>query len=80
MFIVSLSLIIRSPLVLKILEAIKNNSPHSKFVQLSTSELFGKVLETPQTETTPFNPVSPYGAAKLYGFYITQIYLYKERI
>jgi len=59
---------------LKILESIKNHSPKSKFVQLSTSELFGKVLETPQTEKTPFNPLSPYATAKLYGYYITHNY------
>jgi len=59
---------------LKILESIKNNCPKAKFVQLSTSELFGKVLETPQTETTPFNPVSPYAVAKLYAYWITKNY------
>lgn len=45
-----------------------------KFYQAGTSELFGKVLETPQSETTPFNPVSPYAAAKQYGYQITKIY------
>jgi GDPmannose 4,6-dehydratase len=45
-----------------------------KIYQASTSELYGKVLETPQSETTPFNPVSPYGAAKMYAYYITKVY------
>jgi len=59
---------------LNILEAILNHSPHSKYVQASTSELYGKVLEIPQTEKTPFNPVSPYACAKLYGYFITKSY------
>tara|TARA_B100001063_G_scaffold247268_1_gene291943 strand:+ start:7321 stop:8364 length:1044 start_codon:yes stop_codon:yes gene_type:complete len=46
----------------------------TKFYQAGTSELYGKVLETPQKETTPFNPVSPYAAAKLYAYYMTKIY------
>ncbi|MCH5150083.1 MAG: GDP-mannose 4,6-dehydratase [Spirochaetales bacterium] len=46
----------------------------TKFYQASTSELFGKVVETPQKETTPFYPRSPYGVAKLYGFWITKNY------
>ena len=45
-----------------------------KFYQAGTSELYGKVLETPQDEKTPFNPVSPYAAAKLYAFNMTKIY------
>lgn len=45
-----------------------------KFYQAGTSELFGKVKEIPQSETTPFNPVSPYAAAKQYAYYITKIY------
>lgn len=45
-----------------------------RFYQASTSELYGKVLETPQSETTPFNPVSPYAAAKAYAYYMTKIY------
>ncbi len=45
-----------------------------KFYQASTSELYGKVVETPQKETTPFYPRSPYGVAKLYGYWITQNY------
>lgn len=59
---------------LNILEAIKNSSPESKLYQASTSELFGKVLETPQTETTPFNPQSPYAIAKLYSYWICKNY------
>ena len=45
-----------------------------KFYQAGTSELYGKVLETPQSETTPFNPVSPYAAAKLYAYHIVKMY------
>tara|TARA_B100000674_G_C37896074_1_gene941393 strand:- start:508 stop:1527 length:1020 start_codon:yes stop_codon:yes gene_type:complete len=45
-----------------------------KFYQAGTSELYGKVLETPQNETTPFNPVSPYAAAKLYAYHMVKIY------
>ena len=59
---------------LKILEAIKNYSPSTKFYQASTSEMFGKVREIPQTETTPFYPRSPYGVAKIYGHWITVNY------
>jgi GDPmannose 4,6-dehydratase len=59
---------------LNILEAVKNHSPQSKILQASTSELFGKVVETPQSETTPFYPRSPYGVAKLYGYWITKNY------
>jgi GDPmannose 4,6-dehydratase len=61
---------------LRILEAIRK-SPYAnkiRFYQASTSELYGKVVEIPQKETTPFNPVSPYAAAKLYAYYITNIY------
>ena len=62
--------------VLRILEAIKilNLINKTKFYQASTSELFGDVLETPQTETTPFNPRSPYAIAKLYAYWITVNY------
>lgn len=58
--------------VLLILEAIRilNMEKKTKFYQASTSELFGKVQEVPQTETTPFYPRSPYGVAKLYGYWI----------
>ena len=46
----------------------------TQFYQASTSELYGKVRETPQSETTPFYPRSPYGAAKLYAYWITVNY------
>ena len=59
---------------LKILEAIKNFCPTTKFYQASTSEMFGKVREIPQTETTPFYPRSPYGVAKIYAHWITVNY------
>ena len=55
---------------LKILEAIKTNKLNVKFYQASTSELYGKVHEIPQTEKTQFYPRSPYGVAKLYGYWI----------
>lgn len=62
--------------VLKILEAIRSAGMTHKvrFYQASTSELFGLVQEVPQTERTPFYPRSPYGVAKLYGFWITKNY------
>ena len=59
---------------LKILEAMKKHVPECRFYQASTSELFGKVLEIPQNEKTPFNPVSPYGIAKQYAFNIAKNY------
>ena len=61
---------------LNILEAIRllGMEKKTKFYQASTSELFGLVQETPQKETTPFYPRSPYGVAKLYGFWITKNY------
>jgi GDPmannose 4,6-dehydratase len=55
---------------LRILDALIKNGIKTKFYQASTSELFGKVLETPQNEKTPFYPRSPYGVAKLYGYWI----------
>jgi GDPmannose 4,6-dehydratase len=62
--------------VLRILEAIRQLglTDKARFYQASTSEMFGKVVETPQTETTPFYPRSPYGVAKLYGYWITKNY------
>lgn len=60
--------------VLRILDAIKGHNPKIRFYQASTSELFGKVREIPQSEKTPFYPRSPYGAAKLYGFWIVVNY------
>ncbi len=61
---------------LRLLEAIRilNLKAKTRFYQASTSELYGKVQETPQTETTPFYPRSPYGVAKLYGYWITVNY------
>jgi GDPmannose 4,6-dehydratase len=59
---------------LKLLEAMRKHVPKSKFYNAATSELFGRVLETPQTEKTPFNPVSPYGIAKQYAFNICKNY------
>ena len=57
--------------VTRMLEAIRKHKPDSKFYQASTSEMFGKVRETPQSETTPFYPRSPYGVAKVYAHWIT---------
>lgn len=58
----------------RLLEAIKNYAPNSRFYQASSSEMFGKVVETPQSETTPFYPRSPYGVAKVYSYWITRNY------
>ena len=57
--------------VTRLLDAIRIVDPTIRFYQASTSELFGKAQETPQSETTPFYPRSPYGVAKLYGHWIT---------
>ncbi len=57
--------------VTKMLEAMRHVAPKARFYQASSSEMFGKVQATPQTETTPFYPRSPYGVAKLYGHWIT---------
>lgn len=59
---------------LRLLEAIKNFSPHTKFYQASSSEMFGKNTDIPQSETTIFHPASPYGCAKLYAYWITKNY------
>lgn len=59
---------------LRILETVRNLGLPAKFYQASSSEMFGKVLATPQNEETLFNPQSPYGAAKTFAFYITKIY------
>ena len=56
---------------IRILDAIKETKIKTKFYQASTSELYGKVVETPQTEKTPFYPRSPYACAKLYSYWIT---------
>jgi len=60
--------------VTRLLEAIRVVNPKIKFYQASSSEMFGKVTETPQKETTRFHPRSPYGVAKVYGHYITVNY------
>jgi GDPmannose 4,6-dehydratase len=68
--------------VLHMLEAVRalvedqrrNNEPEARFYQASTSEMFGKVQQVPQNENTPFYPRSPYGVAKLYGYWITVNY------
>ncbi|MEW6582476.1 MAG: GDP-mannose 4,6-dehydratase [Actinomycetota bacterium] len=60
--------------VTRLLEAIRQVNPGIRFYQASSSEMFGKVRETPQTELTPFHPRSPYGVAKCYGHYITVNY------
>jgi GDPmannose 4,6-dehydratase len=60
--------------VTRVLEAIRTVNPKIKFYQASSSEMFGKVTETPQRETTRFHPRSPYGVAKVYGHYITLNY------
>ena len=59
---------------LRIIDAIKDTGLNSKFYQASTSELYGKVQEVPQSETTPFYPRSPYAAAKLYAYWIVKNY------
>lgn len=60
--------------VTRVLEAMRLASPHAKFYQASSSEMFGKVQEVPQKESTPFYPRSPYGVAKVYGHWITVNY------
>ncbi len=60
--------------VTRMLEAIRSVCPQARFYQASSSEMYGKVLETPQSENTPFYPRSPYGVAKAYGHFITVNY------
>jgi len=60
--------------VTKMLEAIRHTLPETRFYQASSSEMFGKVMQVPQTEDTPFYPRSPYGVAKAYGHFITVNY------
>jgi GDPmannose 4,6-dehydratase len=60
--------------VTRMLEAVKKAAPKARFYQASSSEQFGKVVETPQRESTPFYPRSPYGVAKVYGHWITVNY------
>jgi GDPmannose 4,6-dehydratase len=60
--------------VTRLLDALRQACPTARFYQASSSEMFGRVLETPQKETTPFYPRSPYGVAKAYGHFITVNY------
>jgi GDPmannose 4,6-dehydratase len=60
--------------VTRLLEAVRRVAPKARFYQASSSEMFGKVQEVPQSEATPFYPRSPYGVAKLYGHWITVNY------
>jgi GDPmannose 4,6-dehydratase len=60
--------------VTRVLEAIRMTNPNIRFYQASSSEMFGKVRQTPQNESTPFYPRSPYGVAKVYGHYLTVNY------
>lgn len=60
--------------VTRMLEALRKAAPKARFYQASSSEQFGKVVETPQSESTPFYPRSPYGVAKVYGHWITVNY------
>src|SRR5947199_10818413 len=60
--------------VTRLLDAVRLTCPAARFYQASSSEMFGKVRQTPQTEATPFHPRSPYGVAKVYGHYITVSY------
>src|SRR5918994_456656 len=60
--------------VTRLLEAVRLAHPEARFYQASSSEMFGKALETPQSERTPFYPRSPYGVAKVYGHWITVNY------
>ena len=59
---------------LRLLEAMRNFCPEAAFYQASSSEMFGKVMETPQRETTPFYPRSPYACAKVYAYWVTVNY------
>jgi GDPmannose 4,6-dehydratase len=60
--------------VTRVLEAMRKAAPKARFYQASSSEMFGQVVETPQRETTPYYPRSPYGVAKVYGHWITVNY------
>src|SRR5437588_6794801 len=60
--------------VTRMLEAMRETCPQARFYQASSSEMFGKVRDVPQTEATPFYPRSPYGVAKVYGHHITVNY------
>src|SRR5437667_4700970 len=60
--------------VTRVLDSLRQACPKARFYQASSSEMFGKVRESPQTEMTPFHPRSPYGVAKVYGHHITVNY------
>src|SRR6516225_9315736 len=60
--------------VTRVLDALRQTCPKARFYQASSSEMYGKVRETPQSESTPFHPRSPYGVAKVYGHFITMNY------
>ncbi|MFA5862235.1 MAG: GDP-mannose 4,6-dehydratase, partial [Candidatus Thermoplasmatota archaeon] len=60
--------------VMRLLEATRNHVPDARFYQASTSELYGQVQQTPQDERTPFHPRSPYGVAKIFGYWATVNY------
>jgi GDPmannose 4,6-dehydratase len=60
--------------VVRLLETVREVAPEARFYQASSSEMYGKVREVPQTELTPFHPRSPYGVAKVYGHFITVNY------
>jgi GDPmannose 4,6-dehydratase len=60
--------------VIRLLDAIRETKPGARFYQASTSELYGKAEEVPQTETTPFHPRSPYSVAKMYAYWIVRNY------
>ena len=64
----------------RLLDAIRQVCPSARFYQASSSEMFGKVRETPQRESTPFYPRSPYGVAKVYGHYLTVNYRESYRL
>ncbi len=66
--------------VTRMLEAMRKAAPRARFYQASSSEMFGMVLETPQRESTPFYPRSPYGVAKVYGHWITVNYRESYRL
>lgn len=59
---------------LRLLDAVRDSGVNTKIYQASSSEMFGEVLETPQKESTPFNPASPYGAAKVFAHHLCKIY------
>jgi GDPmannose 4,6-dehydratase len=59
---------------LRLLDAIREEGVRCRFYEAGSSEMFGKVVETPQTETTPFHPRSPYGVSKVFGYWITRNY------